>query len=29
MISDHIEKEYLGYSKTEVPKVAIIIEGID
>jgi hypothetical protein len=29
MISDLIEKQYLGYAKAEVPKVVIIIEGID
>lgn len=27
--SDFIEKEYLGYQKTEIPKVVIVIEGID
>jgi hypothetical protein len=27
--SDFIEKEYLGYVKSEVPKVVIVIEGID
>ena len=29
IISDLIEKEYLGYVKAEIPKVVIVIEGID
>lgn len=29
MASDHIEKEFLGYAREEVPKVVIVIEGID
>jgi hypothetical protein len=29
VVSDLIEKEYLGYVKTEIPKVVVIIEGID
>lgn len=27
--SDHIEKEFVGYARTEVPKVVIVIEGVD
>lgn len=27
--SDHIDKQFLGYAREEVPKVVIVIEGID